>query len=90
MKLILQITLGVFLGVLAAQLSLDSWHTYQQGLAQKAAEKLRAEQEKSRLEQSERIRALLLQGGRVDKASSTGKPPAGFVPDDVKMETIKE
>lgn len=82
MKLILQITFSVFLGTLAAQLTLDSWHTHQQQLAQQAAEKLRAEQEKVRLEQAGRIRALLLQGDRGGKVSSANKPPVGFVPDD--------
>ncbi len=85
-KLILQITLSVFLGTLAAQFTFDSWHTHKQEKAQKAAEKLRAEQEKTRLEQGGRIRALLLQGGRSGKASDTGKPPAGYIPDDAKME----
>ena len=62
MKLILQIALGVFLGTLASQLTIDSWHTHQEGIANLAAEKLRVEQERVRLEQGERIRALLLQG----------------------------
>ena len=90
MKLILQITLGVFLGTLAAQFTIDSWRTHQQAIVNKTAEKLRADQEKVRLEQGERIRALLLQGRAGKNSPSTSSPPVGFVPDDAKMDTLKE
>jgi len=60
-KLILQIALGVFLGTLASQLTFDCWRSRQENITKEAAEKLRAEQERARLEQGERIRALLLQ-----------------------------
>jgi hypothetical protein len=59
-KLILQITLGVFLGTLASQFTINGWHTHQENIAKEAAEKLRAEQERIRFEQGEHIRALLL------------------------------
>ena len=62
MKLILQIAFGVFIGTLASQLTIDGWRSHQEGIAKEAAEKLRTEQEKVRLEQGDRIRALLLQG----------------------------
>ena len=65
MKLVLQTAFGVFMGTLASQLIIDSWHTRQEGIAKEAAEKLRTEQEKVRIEQGERIRALLLQGRQV-------------------------
>ncbi len=81
MKLILQITIGVFLGTLASQLTIDGWRTRQEDIAKEAVEKLRAEQEKARIEQGERIRALLLQG-RQGNTSEANNPPAGFVPDD--------
>ena len=83
MKLILQIVLGVFLGTLASQLTIDGWRTRQEDIAKQTAEKHRAEQEKIRIEQGERIRTLLMQGrqGNTPRAS---KPPAGFVPDDVQ------
>lgn len=83
MKLILQITLGVFLGTLASQLTVDGWRAHKENIAKEAAEKLRAEQEKVRLEQGERIRALLLQGRQ--GSASTSKPPTGFEPDDLQM-----
>jgi len=89
MKLILQIALGVFLGALTAQLTLDAWHTHQDGIAKAEADKLRTAQERVRLEQGERIRALLLQG-RQGNTPAPGKPPAGFVPDDIDVETRKE
>lgn len=88
MKLILQIALGVFLGTLASQLSIDGWHAYQEGISKKAAEKLRSEQEKARLKQGERIRALLLQGHQ-NNPSSANKPSVGSIPDDAQAETIE-
>jgi len=86
-KLILQIALGVFLGTLASQLTIDAWRDHQENLAKQAAETLRAEQEKVRLEQGERIRNLLMQG-RQDNTRAI-KPPAGFVPDDAQAEMLK-
>lgn len=83
MKLILQIALGVFLGTLASQFTMDSWRSHQESKIKEAAEQLRAKQEKVRLEEGERIRALLLQG-RQNNSHDSHKPPAGFVPDDVK------
>jgi hypothetical protein len=83
MKLVLQIALGVFLGLLASHYTLDNWHSHREGISKLAAEKLLAEQEKVRLEQGERIRALLLQGRqRINQAVS--KLPPGFVPDDAQ------
>ena len=84
MKLILQITLGVFFGTVLSQLTIDGWRSHQEGIAKVAAEKLRAEQERARLEQGEQIRALLLQGRK------SNAPPAGFVPDDAQVETLKD
>ena len=89
MKLILQIALGIFLGSLASQFAIDAWHAQQESIAKEATEKLQAEQERVRLEQGERIRALLLQG-RQGKTTDTSKPPTGFVPDDVQADTSKE
>lgn len=89
MKLILQIALGVFLGTLTSQLTLDGWRSHQEDIAKEAAEKLQAEQESVRIAQGERIRALLLQG-RQNNTLGISKPPTGFVPDDVQVETLKE
>ncbi len=83
MKLILQIALGVFLGTLASQFTMDGWRSHQESKIKEAAEQLRAKQEKVRLEEGERIRALLLQG-RQNNSHDSRKPPAGFVPDDVQ------
>ena len=80
----LQIALGVFLGTLASQLTIDSWRNYRDGMAKDAERKLKAEQEKVRFEQGERIRALLLQG-RQGQSADAVKPPPGFVPDDARM-----
>jgi hypothetical protein len=69
MKLILQITLGVFMGTLASQLTTNVWHARQENTAKTATEKLLTEQEKVRLEQGERIRSMLLKG---DQSNTTG------------------
>ena len=90
MKLILQIALGVFLGTLVSQLAIDVWHAQQESIAKQATEKLQAEQERVRIEQGERIRALLLQG-RQGKTPAASKLPNGFVPpDDAQADTPKE
>jgi hypothetical protein len=81
MKLIVQIALGVFLGTLATQLTLDVWRARLDGIAKQAAEKIQAEQQRVRAEQAEHIRALLSQGRK-----AIG-PAAGFVPDDAQSET---
>lgn len=83
MKLILQIAVGVFLGSLASQLAVDVWHSHREAMTNAAEEKRRAEREKSRIEQGERIRALLLQG-REAKSTMPGQPAQGFVPDDAQ------
>ncbi len=82
MKLILQIALGVFLGTLASQLIIDSWHVHQENAAKLEKEKLRIEREKIRTEQGERIRKLLLQNRK--EATPNPKLPPNFVPDDAQ------
>jgi len=64
MKLTLQIALGVFLGTLSSQLIIDTWRSNQTNIAKQKEERVRAEQEKVRQEQGERIRALLLQNNK--------------------------
>lgn len=76
MKFILQIALGVFLGTLASQITIDSWHGYQESLAKEAEKKRLAEEKKVRVEEGERIRALLLQG-RQGKSSDQNNPISG-------------
>lgn len=84
MKLVLQISLGVFFGSLASQFVMDHWHIYQDRLVKEAEEKVRLEEERARLEQGERIRALLLQSRQAKPSSSKGESPPGFVPDDAQ------
>ena len=64
MKLTLQIALCVFLGTLSSQLIIDTWRSNQTNIAKQKEERVRAEQEKVRQEQGERIRALLLQNNK--------------------------
>jgi hypothetical protein len=65
MKLIIQIALGVFLGVLGAQFMIDWWHIQQTVTAESVAKKQHTEQEKIQTKQAEQIRKLLIQGGKV-------------------------
>lgn len=85
MKLVLQITLGVFLGSLASQLAVDAWHARLDHMAKEAEEKLRAEEQKARDEQAERIRTLLMQGGQRQNHQPSVISP-GFVPDDAQQQ----
>jgi hypothetical protein len=83
MKLIMQIALGVFLGSLASHFAFDTWHTRQEAIAKETEEKLRAERQRMRDEQAERIRALLMQGRQGKNPGKVMVPP-GFVPDDAQ------
>jgi hypothetical protein len=85
MKLVLQITLGVFLGSLASQLAVDAWHDRWDRLSKEAEEKLRAEEQKARDAQAERIRVLLMQGGKKQNFKP-GVIPPDFVPDDAPQQ----
>jgi hypothetical protein len=73
MKLVLQITMGVFLGALMSQLLLDQWHTYQAQHVVEAERQRLAVQEKERNDRDQRVREILmgqLQGGKaVDNIS---------------------
>lgn len=82
MKLTLKIALGVFLGALASQMVMEGWHAHQERLAKEAATQAKAEHEKARREQAERVRSMLMQGFR--GKATTGVPPPGFVPDDAQ------
>ncbi len=81
MKLVLQIALGVFLGALASQLTIDAWRAHRAEAAQAAILNKRAENE-------ERIRGLFMQN-RQGQVPGTKTPPPGFVPEDVQDETPK-
>jgi hypothetical protein len=84
MKLILQIALGVFIGTLTAQLTVDCWHSYRESTVEEESKKQHAEREKARLEQAQRIREMFLES---QKNGATEKhPPAGFIPDDAHTE----
>ena len=76
MKLIVQIALGVFLGTVTAQLTLDVWREYQE-------EKQLTEREQVRLEQADKIRRLFLENQNRKKSQHIN-PPAGFIPDDAQ------
>ncbi len=82
MKLIFKIAIGVFLGSLSSSLVMDNWHSYQENIIKQATERHKAEQEKVRVEQGERIRAMFLQNHH--DGSSQNKLPSAFIPDDAK------
>lgn len=88
MKLIFQIALGVFLGTLTAQLTVDSWRSYRESIVKEESKKQHAEREKTRLEQAQRIREMFLENQKSD--SSQKMPSAGFVPDDAQMEINRD
>lgn len=83
MRLILQIALGVFLGTLTAQLTIDRWHAHQEKTRALETEKLRLKQDNIRKEQGELIRNLLLQGRQGGQQNAI-KPPPDFIPDDAQ------
>lgn len=83
MKLVMQIALGVFIGSIASQLTLDNWHDYKASKIQAVAEALKAQQEQARKAQGDRIRELIL-NSRHRKPESGQKPPIDFVPDDAQ------
>lgn len=84
MKLVLQITLGVFLGTLASQFAFHGWRSYQEDKAQKIAEKKQAEIDRLQALEGARIRALLLQGLQSKSGDGIGTPRPGIVPDDAQ------
>lgn len=88
MKLVLQIALGVFLGASVSQLTVDAWHAHQTRIAKEEENVLRAEQEKAREAQAERIRALFMRNSQ-GKGATKGGAPLGFVPDDAQEPAIK-
>lgn len=79
MKLVIQIALGVFLGSLPALLIVEAWQNHRQELARMETEKLMEQQEEARLEQGERLRAILNQNQQINPALAI--PNSGFVPD---------
>lgn len=82
MKLILQIAAGVFLGTFATQLILESWHDFQQEKIRQAEKIQQAQREKQRLEQGERIKAMLLNS----RLRNNKHGASDFVPDDIQQE----
>ena len=78
-KLIVQIALGVFLGTLAAQLTIDVWHTHRENITKAESEQLKIHQEKIRKEQGERIRNLILQNRQ-----GVTPNPTQLLPDEAK------
>lgn len=83
MKLVMQIALGVFIGSMASQLTLDKWHDYKASKIQAVAEVLKAQQEQARKAQGDRIRELIL-NSRQRKPEAGQKPPIDFIPDDTQ------
>ncbi len=81
MKLVLQIALGVFLGALGSQLTVDAWRVHREEAARAAFLKQRAANE-------ERIRTLFMQN-RQGQAPGAKTPPPGFIPEDVQAETSR-
>ncbi|MGD0961881.1 MAG: hypothetical protein ABSB19_18880 [Methylomonas sp.] len=83
MKLVLQIALGVFIGAVSALFVVDAWRAHKEALDKAEVDKLFQQQEQARMEQGERIRALLIQGGKLRPGSGMA-PPAGFSREDAQ------
>jgi hypothetical protein len=66
---------------------MEGWHTHKERLAKDAAAQARAEQEKARREQADRVRSMLMQGFQ-GKKTKPGVPPPGFVPDDAQRQEL--
>ena len=88
MKLMLQIALGVLLGSLSSSLIMDAWRDHKAELLKAETEKVLQEQERVRLEQTERIRAILMQGRQANPPAAIS-PPTGFIPDDAQTDPAK-
>lgn len=59
MKLVLQIALGVFIGMLGAQLAMDAWHARQQRIAAEAEQVRREHDARAYEEQAGKMKELL-------------------------------
>ncbi|WP_347985955.1 hypothetical protein [Methylomonas sp. AM2-LC] len=88
MKLILQITLGVFLGSSASSLLQDVWQQHKAELQKAENEKVLAEQEKIREEQGRLFGNILQQSRQLNPATAL-TPPGDFIPDDAQTEKSK-
>jgi hypothetical protein len=89
MKLIVKIALGVFIGSVSAQITMDNWHNFLEQKDKALALKQESETEKVRLEQADRIRAMFLEHRKIKNAGKN-KVPMGFVPDDAQMQPSQE
>lgn len=89
MKLLLQIVLGVFLGSLASQFTFDAWQTHQENFAKQAEDKIRAEEEKTREEQAQKIHDLIMKSRVGNKTMPVVVPP-GFTPDDAQEQSLQD
>jgi len=79
MKQFLHMTLAVFIGTISSGLVIDYWHVYQERVATEAAEKIRAEREKQREADMEKIRqALQKQYGEKQNVNPISPYPDGL------------
>jgi hypothetical protein len=66
MKLVLQIALGVFLGCVPALFMLETWWSYKQEQSKAETTNLLDKMEQNRLEQAEKLRAILNQNHSIN------------------------
>ena len=72
-------TLAVFIGTISSGLMIDYWHVYQERVATETAEKIRAEREKQREADMEKIRdALKKQYGEKQNVNPISPYPESF------------
>lgn len=76
MKLILQIALGVFIGISASQLLIDAWRTHRQEQVAQAENAERDQIARERREQSQKIRELVSEKLQRQAAEQTAESMA--------------
>lgn len=93
MKLVIQIALGVFLGALASEALISSWHSYRDRVATEAESVRLAEQEKARIEGIRRAQELIakqLQGKVEEDKKRRLERETRAVPAEKPMPTVRQ
>lgn len=80
MKLILQIALGVFIGMSASQLVIDAWRTHRQEQLAEAEDAKREQLARERQQQAEKIRELVGRKLQEQGAGSSAGPGPDVMP----------
>lgn len=80
MKLILQIAIGVFIGMSASQLLIDAWRTHRQEQLAQAESAKREQLARERQEQGEKIREMVRQKLQQQGTATSAEPGTDIMP----------